>query len=564
MSSVTHWLIPEPCEASQVSRLSKTLNIPRAVAELLVQRGYGDPEAAGRFLKPRLSSLSDPFLLPDMEAAVHRLLTAIDRGEKIVLYGDYDVDGLTSLTVMSRVLKAYGATIECFLPQRKEEGYGLSPKGIARCIEEHAPDLLVAIDCGTSSRMEVAVLKEKGISVVILDHHECPTQLPDCVALVNPKRGRHFDYLCSVGIVFKVSHALLKQRPNPKVDLKDYLDLVALGSVADLVPLVDENRVLVQKGLLQLEVTKWKGVETLGRSAGVKPPWVAADIGFKVGPRLNAAGRLGEARRALDLLMCADEMDAEVFVQELETENNQRKIIGERVLQAAEEYVSRVFKPERDCILVVGGAGWHEGVIGIVASKLMHKYHRPCIVVGFDTDGNGKGSGRSVEGFSLVAALKACEGFLAKFGGHEMAAGLSVHQDRFEDFSQAMQAYARAQLDVAELVEKLRPNVEVRLHELTVSLIEEMDKLGPFGMANAAPLLLLRNVLPSGQVRVMKEKHISVELRQDKLSARAIWFNGAAHALPEPPWDVAFELTRNEYQGRVQPQIQIRAVRKSQ
>lgn len=563
MTAPARWILPRASDPTQVHEIGKALNLSRVVAELLVQRGYEDVEAARNFISPRLSTLSDPFLLPDMEPAVHRILKAVDDGEKIVLYGDYDVDGLTSLTVMRRILDHYNARVDCFMPLRKEEGYGLSAKGVSRCVEEFKPRLLIAIDCGTSSVSEISELNKRGIDVIVLDHHECPAALPKCVALVNPKRGSAFGYLCSVGIAFKTAHALMKQRPNPSVELKEFLDLVALGSIADLVPLIGENRILVHKGLLQMENTKWQGLKTLAQSSGVKPPWVSSDIGFKLGPRLNAAGRLGEARRALDLLMCADAKEADAFARELEMENNHRKTIGDHVHQLAEAQVAARFNPDRDRVILVGDEGWHEGVIGIVASRLMYKYHRPCIVVGFDEEGNGKGSGRSVEGFSLVAALQACREELVKFGGHEMAAGLSVKRSQFESFGRKLAEYAAAHLKVSDLVERHAPNIEVRLHELTVQLLEEVGRLGPFGTDNAQPSFLLRQVSPVGQPRVMKEKHLSIELRQDKQTNRAIWFNGAADPLPPAPWDVMFELTRNEYQGRVQPQIQIKALRSS-
>lgn len=559
--AIARWVLPEPAAPQLVQGLVSALGLPRIVADLLVRRGYQEPAAAQRFLYPRLNTLSDPFLLPDMEIAVWRILQAIDQKQTIVLYGDYDVDGLTSLTLLHRILALYQADVHCFLPQRKDEGYGLSAKGVARCVDEYAPTLLIAIDCGTSSVAEIQQLKDVGVDVVVLDHHECPEQLPPCVALVNPKKGQVFHYLCSVGIVFKVAHALLKQRPNAAVQLKDYLDLVALGSVADLVPLVEENRVLVQKGLEQLAVTKWQGIKTLAEKAGVKPPWAASDVGFKLGPRLNAAGRLGEAKRAFHLLMSENEVDAASLTEELEEENQNRKVIAEDVYQLAEAQVAEKFNIVKDFAIVVGGDGWHEGVIGIAASKLMHKYNRPAIVIGFDAQGCGKGSCRSIPGFSLVSALRSCGAYLEKSGGHEMAAGLSIRREQFENFRTAFVREAGELIREEELTPLIVPDAEVHIHELNLVLLEQLAKLGPFGIANASPVFLLRNVFPAGQPRVMKEKHLSLEIRQDKETARAIWFNGATDPVPKAPWDVAFELVRNEYQGRVQPQIQIRALR---
>lgn len=562
--SHTLWVLPKATDPIFVKGLSERLQVSRVVVEIMVTRGYEDQEKAANFLNPKLSTLSDPFLLPDMDKAIDRISQALDKKEAIVLYGDYDVDGLTSTTLLQRILEEYDANVQCFLPQRKEEGYGLSHKGIARCLEEYKPQLLIAIDCGTSSNSEIAKLQASGVDVVVLDHHECGAELPNCVALVNPKRGAAFTYLCSVGLVFKVAHALMKQRPNARIQLREYLDLVALGTVADLVPLVEENRILVYKGLEQLAVTKWQGIKTLARNAGVNPPWVSSDVGFKVGPRLNAAGRLGEAKRAFHLLMCSEEKEAERLAEELEAVNNLRKNIAEKVLELAEAQIAERYDLERDLTLVVGGDGWHEGVIGIVASKLMIKHNRPCIVIGFDEQGMGKGSCRSVKGFSLVKALRECAEHLEKCGGHDMAAGLSIRREAFEAFRILFAACAEKYLRMGDLIPTVTLDAEVQVHELTQYLLDQVDRLGPFGIANPAPVFLLRKVFPAGAPKVMKQKHLSLELQQEKQRTRAIWFNGAAEALPEPPWDVAFDLTRNEYQGRVQAQVQIRAIRRAQ
>jgi single-stranded-DNA-specific exonuclease len=559
----SRWILPTQTDPTQVHILANELQVSRVLAELLVAKGFHDGHEAREFLNPKLSSLSDPFLLPDMDKAVDRILAAIDKKERIILYGDYDVDGLTSTTLLQRILKQYNAVVECFLPQRKEEGYGLSDKGIARCLSEYRPQLLIAIDCGTSSVEEIKLVRQNKVEVVVLDHHECPDVLPECEALVNPKRGNDFTYLCSVGLTFKVGHALMKKRPNPKIQLKDYLDLVALGTVADLVPLVAENRILVKKGLEQLAVTKWQGIKTLAKKAGVKTPWVSSDVGFKIGPRLNAAGRLGEAKRAFHLLMASAEEEAEELADALEEENQNRREIGEDVLKLAEQQVSQRINLQRDATIIVGDEGWHEGVIGIVASKLMGKYNRPCIVVGFDEHGLGKGSCRSVRGFSLVKALHACEAHLDKYGGHDMAAGLSVRRSEFEAFKEAFGDIAKTSLRLENLVPTVMPDVEVHLHELTPQLLDQLDKMGPFGTSNHSPLMLLRDVSRVGTLKVMKEKHLSMEIRQGKQSVRAIWFNGVAEVLPEPPWDIAFDLTRNEYQGHVEAQVQIRALRKA-
>ena len=299
------------------------------IVELLKRKQFGCIEDVNAFLQPRLRSLSDPFLLPNMQAAVTRILEAIDRGERMVLFGDYDVDGVTSLALLEALLRSYGAAPELFLPLRMEEGYGLSPESVERCCDQYSPKLLIAVDCGTSSIAEIASLKSRGIDVIVLDHHEPKSALPDCVAIVNPKTqaGCVFEYLCSVGIVFKLCHALLKTRPAPGFDLKAHLDLVALGTVADIVPLEKENRLLVQRGMLQLASSQRPGVRKLMDIAAVRSPVMAEHIGFRLGPRLHAAGRLATAEKALRLLLTTDESEAAQLAALLDEQNRDRQAV---------------------------------------------------------------------------------------------------------------------------------------------------------------------------------------------------------------------------------------------
>ncbi|HET6408102.1 MAG TPA: DHH family phosphoesterase, partial [Chthoniobacteraceae bacterium] len=319
--SQVRWILPPSVDHGAVRELSRQLGVSPLIGELLVRRGFSDAENAARFLDPKLKTLSDPYLLPDMNAAVGRILMAIDRRERIVLYGDYDVDGVTSLALMTRVLRAYGIEPSRFLPHRMEEGYGLSSDGLARCVEEHRPQLVIALDCGTASVKEVRGLKEWEVDVIVVDHHEPQGELPPCDALVNPKRGTDFHYLCTVGLAFKVAHALLKQRSLPTFDLRNVLDLVALGSVADIVPLVGENRVLVRHGLLRIADSQWVGVRALVDVAGVRAPISPGDVGFMLGPRLNAAGRLGTAQDALELLLTEDRQRACEIANHLDEQN---------------------------------------------------------------------------------------------------------------------------------------------------------------------------------------------------------------------------------------------------
>ena len=557
------WILPPPIDPAQVARLARELGVARFVAELLVRRGLPESANAARFLQPQLKTLGDPFALPNMAAAVERILAAIDRGERIALYGDYDVDGVTSLALLVRVLRAFGANAECFLPSRVDEGYGLSPDGVARCVSTIAPQLLIAVDCGTSSVAEIAALQAQGVDVIVLDHHECKDTLPACVALVNPKLGDSYHYLCSVGLVFKIAHALLKRRPLADFDLRDTLDLVALGTVADLVPLIDENRVLVRSGLMQLTRTKWPGLRSLIEVAGLKPPFTPSHVGFGLGPRLNAAGRLGTAQDALELILTEDEPRARTIAAALDAQNRARRTVEDDVLKQAEAQLAEWFDAGRDAAIVVGAPGWHPGVVGIVASRLQRRHHRPTLVIGFDETGMGKGSGRSIPGFSLVAALAHCGELLERHGGHEMAAGLTLRQARFEEFRDAFRKCAGEWLSAEQLQPIQTLDVELALGEIDYELLAAHESLQPFGMANPQPVFVARGVTLVFEPRVMKEKHLSLMLRQGRDEHRAVWFGAATEKLPKPPWDIAFTIERNEWQGNVSAQIHMKAARSS-
>ena len=528
------------------------------------------------FLRPRLRSLSDPFLLPQVRAAVARILAAVDRQERIVLFGDYDVDGVTSLALLNEMLRAYSATPELFLPLRMEEGYGLSAESVERCLEQHQPQLLVALDCGTASTGEIAELNKRGVAVIVLDHHqpsqgygsagEAKSVLPDCVALVNPKTdpASPFHYLCSVGIVFKLCHALLKTRPLPDFDLKSKLDLVALGTVADIVPLIDENRILVQRGAIEIARTSRIGLKKLMQVAGVRPPILPEDIGYRLGPRLNAAGRLSTAEKSLRLLLTHDEAEATALAIELDQQNRERQEVERQILAAAVEEIDKTFDPARDAAIVAGARGWHLGVLGIVASRVARKYHRPAIVIGFDENGVGKGSGRSIDGLNLVEALTRCAATLEKFGGHEMAAGLAVREENITRFAEAFRSVARDILSEEALQRCLRLDHELPFSEIDVEFLRWHELLQPFGSGNPQPIFFARAVEPVAPPRVVNEKHLIFRLRQGDRHRHAVYFDGAATEFPPSPWDMAFRIGVDEYEGEILVAMRIEAVREAQ
>jgi single-stranded-DNA-specific exonuclease len=557
------WILAPPGEAEKSAiSWADICGLP-CIAHLLMRKGFASAEEVEAFLQPRLKSLGDPFLLPNMKRAVERVLRALDTQERIVLFGDYDVDGVTSLALLAQMLRAYGVVPDLFLPLRMEEGYGLSSESVSRCCELHRPQLLIAVDCGTSSITEIADLRQRGVDVLVLDHHEPKSALPDCVAIVNPKIDENSpgEYLCSVGIVFKLCHALLKTRPLGGFDLKQHLDLVALGTVADIVPLHRENRVLVQRGALQLARSTRPGLRKLMEIAAVHPPISPEDIGFRLGPRLNAAGRLHTAEKALRLLLTDDESEATELAALLDGQNRERQGVEKQIFAEADEIVVRDFDPERDAAIVVGARDWHPGVLGIVASRISRKYHRPAIVIGFNENGSGKGSGRSIEGFSLVVALTDCSQWLEKFGGHEMAAGLTVTEKNFSAFAADFRRVARGMISDDQLQPCLHLDHEISFSELNYDFLRWHEMLQPFGSGNPQPVFFAREVEPTIEPRVVKEKHVLLRLRQRNHHQRAIFFDGALQRLPPPPWDIAFRIAADEYEGETRLQMQVQALR---
>lgn len=540
-------LKPESLEAKE---LASATGLPLVLAQLLAQRGIATAPETRDFLVPKLAHLSDPQEIPEMRQGIDRLFQAVDRQEKVILYGDYDVDGVTSVALMHLTLKAYGLETNYFVPMRLEEGYGLSLDGLGRCIEEFGkPDLVIALDCGTTSTGELQWLADQGVDAVIIDHHElAPEGRPVCTALVNPKQGDAFHYFCTAGLVFKVAHAMLRERRVEGYDLKESLDLVALGTVADLVPLVDENRLLVRRGLEALGQTSRVGLRALMASSGVEGMLQTHHIGFRLGPRINAAGRLDKATSALELLLTEDRVFAAERATLLEERNRERQAVELEVLQQAEAMLEEMNLEDAPAI-VLGSREWHPGVIGIVASRISRRLHRPTILVAIDKTGMGKGSGRSVTGFSLVEAIDVCRSHLVRGGGHAMAAGISIEEEKIDAFRIAFSEVARTVLNGSDRTPTLELDAEIELKDITPKFLETYMLLEPFGQKNHEPTFLSRHVMPRLPGRVMKEKHLRLFLDQYGAQMDARWFNAPIQNLPPPPWDIAFRLQRSFFRG---------------
>ena len=557
------WILREPDAVllETLSQCADGVSLLPLTRRLLALRGVGAGEAAS-FLNPKLSALSDPFELPGMNAAAERILAAVDRRERVILYGDYDVDGVSSIALMTIILRAYGAEPKTFLPHRMEEGYGLSSEGIARCFEEHGrPGLLVALDCGTASVVEAHWLRGQGVDLIIVDHHEPGASLPDCVALVNPKAGGSGVQFCTAGLAFKLMHALLKLRKIEGFDLREHLDLAALGTVADLVPLRDENRIMVQKGLLKLGSTGRCGLRALKDVCGIDGHVQAQHIGFRLGPRLNASGRLDHAQASLDLILSEDAEEAAAAASLLNVLNRERQEVENDAHREALEMIAANPELAQASCIVIGSRNWHQGVVGIVASRIMRDFHRPTVVIAFDENGSGKGSGRSVPGVSLVDALDTCRHLLIKGGGHAMAAGVSLEESNLEPFRAAMTAAVEQQIEAHLLRPCVELDAECELADFQNRFFDQFLQLEPFGMGNAEPMFLIRNVRPSLPGQVLKEKHWKLRLQQNGTAFPAIWFNAPLDSTPDGPWDVAAKLQRQFWRGAESWSLMIHAVR---
>ena len=550
--------ITRPCDWSRVEKLADALGVSETTATVLVRRGLEEPEAARAFLAaepPR----HDPFALGDMRRAVERIRSAIAAGERICVHGDYDVDGISATAVAVLVLREAGGDVEWRLPSRFEEGYGLAAETIEQ-LAEQGVDLVVTVDCGITAVEEVARARELGLDVVVTDHHRPGETLPDCPVVATRPSEYPCPELCGTGVVYTLARALLGD-DHPVV--AGVLDLVALATIADVVPLVDENRALAAAGLRTLARTSRPGLKALMRTARVDPAAIdATAVAFRLAPRINAAGRLGRPDLALELLLTDDPATARQLADTLEDLNRERQAVEERILREA---VARVesWPAERRARrgYVLWDDGWHEGVIGIVASRLVERFHRPVVLVARSGEG-WKGSGRSVADFDLHAGLAACASHLGRFGGHRAAAGLSIETECLDAFSEAFSVHADAVLADADLRPTTTIDAIVPAGALTLELAQELDRLAPFGLGNPEPTLLVASVEAAGAGTVGEGKHLRFRVRQqgrDGGSAIAFGLGGQLDRLRDAArFDVAFRLKENRWNGTVAPQLVVR------
>jgi single-stranded-DNA-specific exonuclease len=547
-----------PCPRSEVRKLATALGVGEATAGVLVRRGYGDPETARAFLAAEAPG-HDPFLLGDVAVACARIRRTIEAGGRICVHGDYDVDGICATALAVTALRGLGADVQWHLPSRFEEGYGISQETLTRLSRENC-SLVLTVDCGITAVEEVAEATAAGLDVVVTDHHRPGETLPDCPVVATRPSDYPFPELCGTGVVFKLLEALGAE------GLDRHLDLAALATVADVVPLLDENRALVAAGMRRLARTSKPGLQALMRVAGVDPAAVdTGAIAFRLAPRINAAGRLGHPGAALELLLTEDEAEAGRLAGELETLNRDRQAVEERILRDAIRQVEEWPEPKRRRLgYVIAGEDWHRGVIGIVASRLVERFHRPVVLIaGAEPGEDWVGSGRSVSAFDLHGALGACSQLLGRWGGHRAAAGLSIAPGNVEAFAEAFAEHAAGVLSPEDLRPVTPVDAVVRGSELTLGLCEELERLAPFGLGNPNVTLLAVGAELSDLAAVGEGKHLRLAVTAAGARSGAIAFGrGAAvdrYRLPGR-YDVAFKLAANHWNGTVTPQLVVKGI----
>ncbi|MCL6612556.1 MAG: single-stranded-DNA-specific exonuclease RecJ [Peptococcaceae bacterium] len=561
------WRI-RPADPALLYILQHELGVSPVLARLLANRGVSTVEEARLFLEGGLEEMHDPYLMADMDKAVRRIRKALENGEKILVYGDYDADGTTATALLVKVLKGLGGRVGYYVPNRMEEGYGLHPEALARAGRE-GYGLVVTVDCGVNALEEVARNRaENGPDIVITDHHEPPGELPRSVAVVNPKRADcpyPFKELAGVGVALKLAHALLIRHGREAGAWTRYLDLACLGTVADIVPLTGENRIIVKHGLPALVNTGNPGIKSLMEVSGIRPDRLETrEVAFALAPRLNAAGRIGDPGRAVDLLLTGDSGEAAELAAALHRGNQERQRIESLVLAEAMGMLDADPELLAGRVLVLASPRWHPGVVGIVASRLVERYYRPALLIALDGD-EGKGSGRSIPGFHLYEAVSRCGELLSRFGGHAQAVGFSISADRVDVFRRAINEYADRHIDGETFVPGMDLDAAVSLREITEGLVEEINMLAPFGHCNPEPVLACREVaLISCREIGRNGGHLKMVLKENSAVIDGIAFKlassiGEIAAASEV--DLAFSPSVNQWRGRRSLQLEVKDIR---
>ena len=560
---IKKWEIYDSNE-QKVKEICEKYNLNKIIGKIIVNRNVTSDEDVRIFITPTRDDFHDPFLFKGMDIAVDRILQAINNKEKILIYGDYDVDGITSTTVLKKYLQERGGIVNTYIPNRLNEGYGLNKEAIKK-IKEMGTDLIITVDCGISGIEEVKYAKELGIEVIVTDHHEVGEVLPDALAVIDAKRKDNtypFNLLAGVGVVFKVIQAISIKLNLKAEEYLKYLDLVCVGTISDIVPLEGENRTIAKLGLMLIRVTKNLGLRELIKSSGYKEI-DSNTISFGVAPRINACGRMGHEEEALKLFLAETKEEAVEVTKKLNEYNTLRQNTEKAIYEDA---VSKIEKEniENKNSIIVGGYNWHHGVIGIVSSKVTEKYYKPSILLCFE-DRIAKGSGRSIQGFDLYEGLTKCSEFLDKFGGHAMAVGLTLNKENFESFKDKFEKIAE-EANIKEIVPTIYIDEEVKLKDISMDLVKSLSVLEPFGEANKVPLFLIKN-LKIDSIRALSEgRHLKLSLRDESVVINAIGFdigNLAEEYKIGDKIDVVGTLEINTFNGFSSIQINIKDIRKS-
>jgi len=562
------WELYEEVDQETRKSLTRELQIPDIITKVLLNRDLNTPQQIRAFFKPSSENLHDPFLMKDMEKAVDRTIDALINKERIFIYGDYDVDGITSVSMLYLFLKDMGGIVRYYIPDRQTEGYGISSVGIQEAIAWNA-DLIISVDCGVTSTEEVKIADQAQIDVIISDHHEPGEFLPHALAVLDPKCPDcqyPFKELAGVGVAYKIAQGISRKWGLDTFSHDKYIDLVAIGSAADIVPLVDENRILVKQGLEKINGDGEIGLSALIEIAGLKDTNInVGHIIFVIAPRINAVGRLGNASIAVELLTTRDSTEAYRLAQTLEEENRRRKSIDNLTLNEARQKIAHECNLQKDKAIVLAQKDWHSGVIGIVASRIIEQYYRPTIMITID-EGVGKGSARSIPGFDIYSALKQCSHMLLQFGGHKYAAGLTIEADKINEFADLFKVAASEMISDDDLIRKIEISAEITLDEITADVVKYLDFFEPYGPKNPKPLFVSRNVeVIYPRLVGSNNQHLRFKAKQNGSVIDAIGFNLADKydriVLDHRPIDIVYSIEKNLWMSRVNTQLLLKDLR---
>ncbi len=547
----------------EVKKIQKELGVSKLLATIIVNKGIKTKQEIDIFLNPTRKDFHDPYLMPDMKIAVERIIKAINNKERVIIYGDYDVDGITSITVLKKFLSDRGLQVDSYIPNRLDEGYGLNKTAIEKIVKDKY-ELMITVDCGISGIEEIEYANSLGLETIVTDHHEPAEILPNAIAVVDAKRKDNkypFNQLAGVGVVFKLIQAISKVYNLEEKEYLKYLDIVCVGTISDIVPLVDENRVIAKLGLKLVEVTKNIGLRALLNSIGCKKIDSSA-ISFGVAPRINACGRMGYEQTALKLFLTENIVEATEISRKLNEYNKQRQDIEKKIFKEVLEKIEQSEK-NKPCI-VLADEKWHHGVIGIVSSKVTEMYYKPSILICFEGE-EGKGSGRSIPGFDLHDALSKCTKYVDRFGGHSMAIGINVKRENFAKFKKDFEEYV-SNTNVKELVPVIKVDEEITAKDIGINIVDELNMLEPFGEANKMPIFMYKNLRINSIRAISEGKHLKLTLKDENLIIDAIGFNMGYLVndfLLGDKIDVIGNLEINNFNGQKNVQINLKDMRKS-